>query len=429
MAKKISQIFLFIFKPIILFIFKYFILPLYNLLHLIKKKLKQHSGITAETTTSNFNFLINRYVLYIFIIVLAISVIINNLNIKTAAAEDLGKQSLLYELVQGNEFEQDIVETIQDVQSKKYDQLAHSETSESLNLEETLLAKNEQLTGELKDQNLYQDQLAEEVIEDALLKTSSPATFTSPQPRSDVQEYTVQSGDNVSTIAQKFKISINTILWANDLSSRSIIRPGDKLTILPVSGVMHKAKSGDTISAIAAKYDVEQNKILDYNNLASANQLSIGQSLIIPGGEITTTYYASRGTPSISNIFKAPSSEKKSTGYIWPTSANHITQYYHWRHHAIDIGGSIGLPIYASAGGKIIKAGWSTGYGYNILLDHGNGQRTRYAHLSKFYVEYGESVNQGDVIGAMGSTGWSTGPHLHFEIIINGTLVNPLSYL
>ena len=104
-------------------------------------------------------------------------------------------------------------------------------------------------------------------------------------------------------------------------------------------------------------------------------------------------------------------------------------QYYHWRHHAIDIGGRTGSPIYAALDGKIIKAGWTTGYGYNIIIDHGGGKKTLYAHLSKMYVQRGEQVTQGAAIGALGSTGWSTGPHLHFEIVINGVKVNPLSYL
>jgi len=114
---------------------------------------------------------------------------------------------------------------------------------------------------------------------------------------------------------------------------------------------------------------------------------------------------------------------------IWPTQGYRITQYYSWRHFAVDIANKRGTPIYATDTGVIQYVGWSIGYGYNIIIDHGGSKKTRYAHLSKFYVKTGQKVGKGESIGAMGSTGWSTGPHLHFEVIINGRKHNPLNYI
>jgi murein DD-endopeptidase MepM/ murein hydrolase activator NlpD len=242
--------------------------------------------------------------------------------------------------------------------------------------------------------------------------------------KKEIEYYTVQSGDTLSAIARSFGVSVNTILWENNLSLNSYIRPGDKLAILPISGVSYTIQSGDTLSSIATKFGTTVDKILSFNNLESAAVIKARQKLIIPGGKLGYTsisrtrsiYTSSDGSPSANN-------------FLWPASSKRITQYYHWRHHAIDIGGKTGQPIYASRAGRVEKAGWTTGYGYNIVLNHGGGVKTLYAHASQIHVKRGQQVEQGEVIGAVGSTGWSTGPHIHFEIIISGSKVNPLSYL
>ncbi len=368
----------------------------------------------------------HKNLLYILIFVLSLAVLENNFKIKSLAAEDLGNKSLLYKIAQGDEFEEIVEETPLASESDNKNHLNNKETN-FLEPAETAITRNEPVAKQLSTTTLQEVATAEGLAADALQKSGAPSTFTSPQPREKIHYYTVQAGDTISSIAKKFNISINTILWANDLSGLSIIRPGDKLTILPVSGVLHKVKKGDTISKIAKQYSVSQDKVLAYNRLVNEKQLSIGQLLVIPDGKIKKTYVRRTGT--LSSIFRKPSSQRKSTGFIWPTTSRRITQYYHWRHHAIDIGGRTGSPIYASMSGKIIRARWGRGYGYHIIIDHGAGKKTLYAHLSKIYVKVGEQISQGTVIGALGSTGWSTGPHLHFEIIINGRKVNPLSYL
>ena len=112
----------------------------------------------------------------------------------------------------------------------------------------------------------------------------------------------------------------------------------------------------------------------------------------------------------------------------WPTVGHRITQYYSWRHRAVDIANKTGTSIYAADAGTINVVGWGKGYGNQIVINHGGGKKTRYAHLSKFYVKRGQKVGKGETIAAMGSTGWSTGPHVHFEVIINGKKYNPLNY-
>jgi murein DD-endopeptidase MepM/ murein hydrolase activator NlpD len=253
--------------------------------------------------------------------------------------------------------------------------------------------------------------------------------------RDKIITYVVQPGDTVSTIAQKFGLTVNTILWENNLSPYSLIHPGDKLSILPVSGVTHTVKKGETIGRIARDYGVKIEKILEANHLKITSTLAIGQKLIIPDGRKRT--YVARKTKTYSGIsvikklVQTPrrSPAVSSNKMAWPTVGHRITQYFSWRHNGLDIANRIGTPIFAADAGVIEYAGWGRGYGNYILINHGGGKKTRYAHLSRFYVSKGQKVAKGQTIAAMGSTGWSTGPHLHFEVIINGRRYNPLNYI
>ncbi len=258
--------------------------------------------------------------------------------------------------------------------------------------------------------------------------------------RKSIEEYTVQEGDTLYGIAQKFGLSINTILWANNLSVNSVLRPGDKLTILPVDGVKYTVKSGDTLSRIASKYNVEQDKIESYNGLESGDVLSIGQELIIPGGtQIAATTSTSK---AISRIISKPSTSTSSSSsaaqissgasagsMIWPTDLHVITQYFSWKHNGLDIDCYYDNDNYAAAAGYVTIAGWRGGYGYLVEIDHGNGIKTRYGHHAALYVKQGDYVYQGQPIGRCGTTGNSTGTHLHFEVIVNGVRRNPLEYI
>ncbi len=257
--------------------------------------------------------------------------------------------------------------------------------------------------------------------------------------RQEIVNYTVQKGDTISSIAQHFGVTINTVLWANDLASYSLIRPGDILTILPYSGILHTVKSGDTISKIASVYDVDEEKILSSNDLGAV--LRIGEKVMVPGGnkiskpKITVSQPIVNTGISIIRDLVTPSAPKVDNAaavdskMAWPTEGRRITQYYSWRHTGLDIANKTGTPLYAAEDGTVEFAGWSSGYGYNVVINHGNSKKTRYAHASQLFVKAGDSVSRGENIAAMGSTGWSTGPHIHFEVIINGKKYNPLNYI
>ena len=294
------------------------------------------------------------------------------------------------------------------------------------------------------------DQTNELVYNDGALINSNPigaatgagkttAVASAPKNRQEVISYTIGNGDTISSIANKFQISINTILWSNNLTAFSLIRPGDKLNILPVSGTSYTVKSGDTVGRIALKFGIDENSIFQYNNIRSANGLVIGKTIIIPGGKkIADVVAVAKPAPVkqvnnavsvIEKLVKPKQAVESGTRLQWPTEGHRITQYYSWRHTAIDIANHVGTPLYAADDGTVIFAGWSTGYGNNVVIDHGNGMKTRYAHASKLFVAVGDEVGRGDEIAAMGSTGWSTGPHIHFEVMVNGAKLNPLNYV
>lgn len=259
------------------------------------------------------------------------------------------------------------------------------------------------------------------------------STLITLKPRAEIIEYTVQSGDTISTIAEKFGVSIDTIRWENDLSSVKTIKPGQVLRILPVTGVRHKVKPGETIYSIAKKYQVDPQVIVDwpYNSFANDETfaLAVGQDLIIPDGikpkeapsAPRSTFYAK--VPAAGTV-------GGSGQFIWPTSGR-ISQGFSWYHKAIDIANQNAPDILAADSGKVIIAGWvaPTAYGNRVVIDHGNGFITLYAHMSKIYVSVGQRVNKGQPIGKMGSTGRSTGTHLHFEIRLNGSNQNPFNFL
>jgi len=227
----------------------------------------------------------------------------------------------------------------------------------------------------------------------------------------EISVYIVRPGDSLSEIADMFNVTANTILWANDVPKASAIKPGDNLVILPVAGVRHVVKTGDTIAAIAKKYEGNAAEIISYNQLADASDISVGATLVIPGGALHTASVA------VKKIAKKTATGP-SGGFIHPVPGAIKTQGIHG-YNGVDFGAGIGTPVRAAAAGDVIVAkssGWNGGYGNYIVIKHKNGVQTLYAHLSRVDVGVGESVAQGDGIGALGNTGKSTGPHLHFEV-------------
>lgn len=254
----------------------------------------------------------------------------------------------------------------------------------------------------------------------------SPQTIISKKP--EIVDYQVKSGDTLASIANRFNISVDSIKWSNGLKT-DIIKPGQILKIPPDEGIVHKVEVGESVYSIAKKYNVPaqnivnfpMNEFVDYETFA----LRAGQYLFVPGGKIVEKP-VSQPSQFIAQI---QAGVRGSSNFIWPTSGS-ITQYPVWYHMALDIANPSSPSILAADSGTVVYAGCvSWGYGCHIIIDHGNGYQTLYAHLSRYNVDAGQAVSQGQVIGVMGSTGRSTGPHLHFEVRSGGQLLNPLNFL
>ena len=256
----------------------------------------------------------------------------------------------------------------------------------------------------------------------SLLKQSSPLTIASAENvRTNIVKYTVKPGDVPSVIAASFGITANTLFWANNLSDGELIRPGDELIILPVSGVRYKVKRGDTISGIAAEYKGKMDEIIVFNRLDEAGGIIAGDYIVIPDGEMPVRRY-SRGYAAR----YAPYSQNLDNLFIHPTAGIGYKSRGLHPHNAVDVAASCWTPIYAAAAGRVAISdgyGWNGGYGKYVKIDHGNGVGTLYSHNIQNEVSAGQSVLQGQLIAYMGSTGRSTGCHVHWEVF--GAL-NPL---
>lgn len=227
----------------------------------------------------------------------------------------------------------------------------------------------------------------------------------------------MREGDTLSQIADMFGVSVNTIRWANDISLSGSIQSGDQLVILPVSGVRHAVKSGDTLASIVKKYNGHMEEVLLFNGLSSGATLSVGDVVLIPEGELSAPL--SQPTRRVAVAPRTSSATPEYAGYYRrPVNGGIRTQGIHG-YNGIDIAASVGTPILASASGTVIISknyGWNGGYGNYVVIKHDNGTQTLYAHNSSNAVSVGQWVSQGAVIGYIGSTGRSTGPHVHFEV-------------
>lgn len=278
--------------------------------------------------------------------------------------------------------------------------------------------------------------------------------------------HTIESGDTLSTIAAEYGLKTNTVMWENGLSATSTLKIGQQLSIPPVDGVTHVVDKAEDVKKIATLYGVPSESILKQNQLDATAALATGQAIFVPGAkplpvevnrdgsirDTSTTRIIAGKTVSIksavasktnvgssalvagsaigSNADSGPAAGKK---MIFPTRGV-ITQYYSSAHYADDIANTSKPPIWAAADGKVIKASsgtWGGGYGNHIIIDHGNGLQTLYAHMEYLSVSVGDQVTQGQVIGKMGRTGnvrGRTGIHLHFEVRVNGVKKNPGAY-
>ena len=261
------------------------------------------------------------------------------------------------------------------------------------------------------------------VDDEALVSESGPsgtlADIDDTVNTGQISKYIIRKGDTLSGIAKMFGVSTNTIVWANNVSDKNI-KEGQILIILPVSGTIHTVSKGDTLSSIAKKYKADPEEITQFNNLDIDSALTVGDSIIIPDGEGFTKVSGTtvKKTSSQSNPYRGGSGPYYPGYYIRPIVGGVRTQGLHG-YNGVDLASSIGTPILAAAGGEVMISrfsGWNGGYGQYIVISHANGTQTLYGHLSKNLVSEGEYVSQGQIIGLMGSTGKSTGSHVHFEV-------------
>ncbi len=261
------------------------------------------------------------------------------------------------------------------------------------------------------------------IVEDGVLVPAgdingTDETVNTKTTNGEISLYVVREGDTLSQIAEMFDVSAKTILWANDISSPSKIRPGDSLIILPITGVRHVVKKGETLASVAKKYGGDVDDIMAYNQLASADDVHVGDTLVIPNGIMSAP------TP-VKSTAKSKSSGTTvavgagSANFTNPLPGSVRTQGIHG-YNGVDLSGvPVGTSVLAAAGGEVIVAkasGYNGGYGSYVVIKHSNGTQTLYGHLSSVSVAVGQTVAKGEVVGGMGNTGRSTGPHLHFEV-------------
>lgn len=264
--------------------------------------------------------------------------------------------------------------------------------------------------------------------------------------RFDVITYTVEAGDTLFGIAENFHLKPETVLWGNYFTLKDdphTLRPGQVLNILPVDGTYHFVTEGNTVEQIAKFYKVDVQVIVDWApNKVDPQTLALPANtwLVVPGGQRELQVWSvptiDRTTTSnrANNFGQCPGGYSGAIGsgtFVWPANRHYLSGYdYSAIHHGIDIKAEVGDPIYAADGGVIVYAGWNDfGYGNLVVIDHGNGWQSVYGHLSQIYVVCGQSVGQGIGLGLAGSTGRSSGPHLHFELRYAGSYVNPWDML
>ncbi len=231
-----------------------------------------------------------------------------------------------------------------------------------------------------------------------------------------VSVYVVREGDTLSQISEMFGVSVNTIIWGNDITNKTL-KQGQVLAILPVNGVRHKVAKGDSLQSITKKYAGDIDEVMEYNDLKLASKLETGQEIIIPHGQMQAEVRKPSTGKSKGN--GVSNTNKTYSGYYMrPIYGGVRTQGYHG-YNAVDIGAQTGTSIMASASGRVVisrNSGWNGGYGKYIVIEHSNGTQTLYAHANQTVANVGDSVSQGEVIAYVGNTGRSTGSHLHFEV-------------
>ncbi len=410
---------------------RFFVLPLYRFG--VSTRIRANR-LALPARGVVFFLITNRYLLHVTLGALLLVTLGANLQGKQALAQDVGQHSILFALASDSQTEI-VEETVQPATSSTRAQYLGSATVSGV-----------------PHVDFDYDENADTITPSIVIPgtvAAAPYEAQTPTaaraPRTKIETYVVQENDTIGSIANRFGVNVGTILWNNNLTETQYIRPGDSLVIPPVSGLIAKVKSGDTLAKLAKRFSADADEIAASNNLSPDATLALGMDLVIPGGkppEIVRTQTQVAVQPELppaivtAPIYPTPKPPNADTHalpserLLWPTSGHVITQYYGWRHTGVDIDGDYTSPIYAAADGVVEKAGWNSGgYGLMILIDHPNGVKTRYGHSSKMFVKTGDTVTRGQVIAMVGTTGRSTGTHLHFEVYVNNVRTNPLGYI
>ncbi len=425
---------------------RFIVFPVYKLFMTVRMRLNRMLLSARELV---FLVMTNRYVFHTVLLALSVVAVGSQLQTKHATAIEAGQNSLLYTFVTGGQ-DAYVEEEVHPESLVKDSRYLGAETFAAVSgidydfepYESTMVA-DAGLPGTIA----YQPGADE------------PGTLAGSirRNRTKTEFYTVADGDTISTIAAGFGVNVPTVLWANNLSSRSTIRPGQSLKIPAVSGVLHIVKKNDTLAAIAKRYGGSVEQIQEANRMAPDTVLALGEEIVVPGGtppviaspvavrprgNVRPDVPLSRIRNKVYDVYQEVTGSndtrdkpadlveaEPTTKLLWPTVHKTINQYFGWRHTGLDIHGRYTDAIYASQDGVVEKAGWNSGgYGLQILVNHGGNVKTRYAHASKLFVKAGDEVKRGEVIAMVGTTGRSTGPHLHFEVIVSGKVKNPLAY-
>lgn len=410
-----------ILKPFGRFFFRFCIVPGFGIYLFIRQK------VLAKT----FNFLdrliflvINRFVVHAIFVAIAAAVVTANI-LAYETREDYGRNALIHQIVGVENYdtaEEDTVTAAPEPQVYSYLGDTSALSSEFYTEAQK---REEELEAEQQESDLAVTQGGSALVKPELASTEA-AKIT----KTSIRHYVISEGDTIGSIAADFGVSVNTILWANNLSLTSLIKPNQKLIIPPVSGVLHKIAKGDTIKSIATKYKANAEEIKKFNGLEDGS-LAGGEIIMVPGGQIV---YTPKPRAYAVSPVSAPAAAAPQTvpgEMLWPETCRRLTQYYrNWIHTGLDIACGFGKPIFAAEDGVVTRVQYDkAGYGYHVIVDHGGGKQTLYGHNSQIYVQKGDSVFKGQTIAAEGSTGRSTGSHVHFEVRLNGSRVNPLNYV
>jgi len=411
------------------FLFRYVFVYVYRGALTARRVTRRFFGQSRHRTIA---VLANRYSVHTVIVILALIVSTTSVKAREVQTTDSGDKTLLFSILASNST--DYNATVEDQTPAIYQPAGINYPGNG-----TLRLS----TNYDYDYEPFTPTTFATVAGGAVIAPTGQGTGRSVAARDQVVEYRVEQGDTIGSISADYQVSISTILWANNMGPRDYLQIGQVLKIPPMDGVLHTVKIGDTVAKIATRYGAVVDEILTANRLSSAGELRIGDVIMVPNGEPPTpsvpkTVVVPRPVASIKSIFIPPSaSANRTTKLLWPTPGHSITQYYGgWEcvsgcrvHTGLDVDGDYTSPLYAAEDGIVIFSGWRSGYGYSIDIDHGGGMVTRYGHSSKLFVKTGDYVKRGQTIAMMGSTGYSTGTHIHFEVRVNGVPKNPLGYL